>query len=117
MVSFAPTTRPIRLKRIEAWYRRTRTQLEGVVRWLEDGDVKGWDVQTQIAEQCVADIAKMSRPLPTSKGKGFAPSPAHSPVAAKMVAAKPHAKAMLNAMRERRRAAALKSGKEALAEM
>jgi hypothetical protein len=49
MVSFAPTTRPARFKRIEAWHRRTKAELEGVVRWLEGGDVSGWEAQTEIA--------------------------------------------------------------------
>ena len=82
MVSFAPTTRPPKFKHLEAWHRRRRAQLEGIVRWLERGDVSGWDEQIEIAEQCVADIAKMARPLPTPKRKGFAP-PAYSPVAAR----------------------------------
>jgi len=116
MVSFAPRIRRTRFERIEAWHRRTRAQLEGIVRWLEGGDVSGWEAQTEIAERCVADIAKMARPLPTPKRKGLAP-PAYNPVATEMIAAKPHAKAMLDAMRERRRAAALESERAVLAEM
>jgi hypothetical protein len=117
MVSFAPTLRPTRFKRIEAWYRRSRSQLEGVVRWLGSGDVCGWELQTQIAEQCATDIVKMARPLPTTNRRHCALMPAYSHVAARMNAAKPHAKATVDAMRERRRAAALESGKAALAEM
>lgn len=117
MVSFAPAIRLTKFSRIEAWHRRTKAQLEGVVRWLEGDDVSGWDVQIETAEQCVADIAKMARPLPMPKRKGLAPSPAYSPVAAEMLAAKPHAKAILEAMRERHRAVALVNGKAALAEM
>jgi hypothetical protein len=114
MAAAAPTLLLLRFKRIEAWHRRTRAQLEGIVRWLEGCDMAGWEAQTEIAEQCVADIAKMARPLPTPKRKGLTASPAYSPVAAEMLAAKPHARAMLDAMRERRRAAALESGKTAL---
>src|SRR3974390_523268 len=115
MVSLAPAIRPTKFRHIEAWHRRTRAQLEGIVRWLEGCDMAGWEAQTEIAEQCVADIAKMARPLPTPKRKGLAPSPAYSPVAAQMLAAKPHARAMLDVMRERRRVTALENGRAALA--
>jgi len=57
----------------------------------------------------------MAQPLPTPKRRGFTPLPAYSPVAANIIAAKPHAKAMLKPINERRRTAAMESGKAALA--
>ena len=68
-------------------------------------------------EECVSAIVKMSKPLPVPNRKRKPVPTAVSPVAVKMIAAKPHAKGMLKAMQEKNRVLALKSGRAALNEM
>jgi hypothetical protein len=100
------------------WYDGTKDLLKNIVEWLEGSDESDWEGQTAFAVECISDMRRMAQPIRRNdKPVSFAEEMFESPVAGKLSKAIPHAEAMLRSMRSRNRAAALQSGKAALAAM
>ena len=100
-------------------YDSTKSLLQSILRSLESPEKVGSDDQIESGKQCLYEMHQMSRPLykgyrtegPNAKSPGFVP------VSAKVTRAIPHVKTMVMAIRRKDQAAALQSGKAALAEM
>ena len=97
----------------------TKVLLIKIVQLLETADEVDWDDQGQSGRECLYEMHQMTR-------QGFqayrveskdAKWPSHLPDSSKLNRALPHVKAMVSAIRRKDRAAALLSGKAALAEM
>ena len=97
------------------WYGNTKSLLESALRQLNTGESQPddqWESQTEVVEACLAEMAEMSEPTINSS-KGVESRYVHRPAADKLNRAMPHVRAMLEAMRARDRAGALKHGAEA----
>jgi hypothetical protein len=92
--------------------------LQRTVDWLQrNNDAQSWwDAHTDHAEMCLFEMVRMSQPVPDPT-KGSGERFALQPQGQNQLRAVPHVRNMVAAMRKRDRAAALKSGQEALAEM
>jgi hypothetical protein len=78
----------------------------------------GWDDQVEAAGACSYEVHQMARPL----YKGYRTDPVNQapllvPVSERAARAIPHVKSMARAIRRKDQAAAVQSGKAALAEM
>jgi hypothetical protein len=97
----------------------TRGLLSEIVRLLEITGEVDWDDQGQSARECLYEMHQMTRPsfqayrVESTDAKW----PSHPPASGRLNRALPHVKAMVSAIRRKDRAAALISGKAALAEM
>jgi hypothetical protein len=100
-------------------YDSTKVLLRSILRSLETAEPSTFDDQIESGKQCLYEMHQMSRPL----YKGYrtegpnVKTPVLVPVSEKVVRAIPHVKLMVSAIRRKDQAAALKSGKAALAEM
>ena len=100
-------------------YDSTKTLLRSTLQSLETVDETTWDDQIESIKACLYEMHQMSAPLFRAYKKDAlnAHSPAHNPICDKLNRALPHVKSMLSAVRQKDRAAALESGKAALAVM
>jgi hypothetical protein len=92
--------------------------LQRTVDWLlKDNDAQSWwNAHTDHAELCLSEMVRMSQPVPNPR-KGSGERFALHHLGQNLLRAIPHVRRMVAAMRKRDRAAALKSGQEALVEM
>jgi hypothetical protein len=100
-------------------YADSKDSLKNIVDWLEGTDEAGWEHQIELGEQCRSDMERMARPIYTgAKARSHgAFGPERNPDAGKLNRAIPHVRAMLHAMQNRNRAAALEHGRAAMAVM
>jgi len=92
--------------------------LQRTVDWLlKENDAQSWwNAHTDHAEICLSEMVRMSQPV-SDPTKGSSRRFAFDPPRQNVLQAVPHVRNMVAAMRKRDRAAALKSGRAALAEM
>ena len=76
------------------------------------GDTE-WQAQADLVQTCLLEMVEMSE-LTVNPAKGLTGRYVHRPVADKLNRAMPHVRAMLNAMKDRDRTAALAHGEAAL---
>src|SRR5438105_8355864 len=107
-------TREQKAQNSPMWYGSTKSLLESIVRWLrnEEQDELQWQAQTELVQACLAEMVEISQPV-SNGSKGIAARYVHRPAADKLNRAMPHVRAMLAAMRERDRLAALTHGETA----
>lgn len=99
-------------------YADSQTSLKNIVDWLAGTDEAGWERQIELAEQCRSEMERLARPIYSGARKGSHTfGPQRNPDSGKLNRAAPHVRAMLTAMRNRNRAAALEHGRAALAVM
>lgn len=100
-------------------YDDSKTSLKNILEWLDGTDETEWDRQIQLGEECRSDMERMARPIYTgAKARSHgALGPERGPNAGKLDRAIPHVRAMLHAMQNRNRAAAVEHGKAAIAVM
>jgi hypothetical protein len=92
----------------------TKTALINILQALEKPDPSTWDDQNESGKYCLLEMHQMSAP----SYRGYkADRPASELEPGHMRRAIPHVKSMLMAIRRKDQAAALASGKLALAEM
>ena len=99
-------------------YDSTKTLLRGILRSLQSADIIGCDDQLESGGECLYEIHQMARPL----YQGYRTDATNKalrlmPVFQRAVRAVPHVKTMVRAIRRKDQAAAVESGKAALAEM
>jgi len=100
-------------------YSDAKNSLKSILDWLAGTDEGGWEHQIELGEQCKSDMERLARPIyrgAKARSHG-ALGPERDPNAGKLNRATPHVRAMLTAMRNRNRAAALEHGRAALAVM
>ncbi len=94
----------------------SKDKLKSILEWLGGTDEAGWEAQIEVAEGCRSDMEREARPV-YGRGARRALGPERNPDAARLNRAAPHVRAMLTAMRNRNRAAALEHGRAGLAVM
>lgn len=101
-------------------YDSTKTLLGSILRSLESAEKEkvGWDDQIELSSACLYEMHQMAKPL----YKGYrvdASNKASTQVPAVQRASRaiPHVKSMVRAIRRKDQAAAVQSGRAALAEM
>jgi len=97
----------------------TKTLLAKILRSLETAGDAEWDDQIELCRECLYEMHQMTRPSsqPYRIDDGDARWPTHMPSSAKLKQALPHVKSMVSAVRRRDQAAAIESGRAALAAM
>jgi hypothetical protein len=100
-------------------YDSTKTLLRTIVESLETTDEAAWEDQIESARECVFEMHQMNRALPLElRPEGVNERfPVANPHCQKLDRAMPHVKSMMTAIRRRDKAAALESGRLALAQM
>jgi hypothetical protein len=99
-------------------YADAKDSLKNILDWLDGTDKAGSERQIELGEQCRSDMERTARPKYSGARKGsHAFGPERNPDAGKLNRAAPHVRAMLTAMRNRNREAALEHGKAAMAAM
>jgi len=100
-------------------YDSTKTLLQGILRALETPDDEAWDGQIECCKQALFEMHQMSSPAykPYKTDRSDGKGPVRVPDTEKLVRAMPHVKTMAIAIRRRDQAAALQSGRAALAAM
>ena len=99
-------------------YADAKNSLKSILDWLDGTDEAGWERQIELGEECRSDMERMARPIYSGARKGsHAFGPERNPDAGKLNRAIPHVRAMLTAMRNRNRTAALEHGRAAMAVM
>ena len=98
-------------------YNSTKTLLQGIVQSLESGDAAEWDDQLESLRSCLYEMHQMSRPLYRAYKTDGHGAPAQAIQSDRLNQAVPHVKSMLSAIRRRDYAAAVESGRAALAVM
>jgi len=99
-------------------YADSKNSLKSILEWLDGSDHAGWERQIELGEECRSDMERMARPIYGGARKGSHQfGPERNPDAGKLNRAIPHVRAMLTAMRNRNRAAALEHGRAAVAVM
>ncbi len=99
-------------------YDDSKNTLKGIVEWLQDSDEAGWEAQIKNGEAVREDLERMARPdYHRGRSRGMVQGTQRDPHAAKLNRAIPHVRAMLTAMMNRNRAAAVEHGRAALAVM
>jgi hypothetical protein len=100
-------------------YADAKNSLKKILEWLDGSDQAGWEHQIELGEQCQSEMERMARAIYRgAKARGHvAQGPERSPDAGKLNRAIPQLRAMLTAMRNRNRAAALEHGRAAMAVM
>ena len=99
-------------------YDSTKLFLTGILRSLQSPDTVKWDDQVEWGGECLYEMHQMSRP----KYQGYradaaSKTPEFVPVYQRAARAIPHMKSMMRAIRRQDQAAAVESGRAALAEM
>jgi len=96
-------------------YADAKNSLKNLLDWLDGSDEAAWEHQIQLGEQCRSEMERLARPKYSGARKGSHQfGPERNPDAGKLNRAAPHVRAMLTAMRNRNRAAALEHGRAAL---
>jgi len=86
--------------------------------WLDGTDEAGWERQIELGEECRSDMQRMARLIYSGVRKGSrAFGPERNPDSERLNRAIPHIRAMLNAMHNRNRTAAMEHGRAAMAVM
>jgi hypothetical protein len=100
-------------------YDSTKTLLCSIIQSLETGDEAAWDDLLELGKDCIYEMSQMTRQSyqPCRKDSANAQWPSHLPNSEKGIAAMPHVRAMMRAVRHRDQATALESAKAALAAM
>jgi hypothetical protein len=99
-------------------YAEAKNSLKSILDWLAGTDHAGWERQIELGEQCRSDMERLARPKYSgSRKESHSLGPERNPDAGKLNRAIPHVRAMLTAMRNRNRAAALEHGRAAMAVM
>jgi len=100
-------------------YADAKDSLKKILEWLDGTDKAGWERQIESGEECRSDMERMARPIYSGarKGSHVAQGPERNPDAGRLNRAIPHVRAMLTAMRNRNRTAAVEHGRAALAVM
>jgi hypothetical protein len=89
-----------------------KNSLKNILDWLDGKDEAEWERQIELGEDCRSDMERLARPKYSGARKGSHQfGPERDPNAAKLNRAIPHVRAMLAAMRNRNRAAALEHGR------
>jgi hypothetical protein len=95
-----------------------KNSLKSILDWLDGTDEAGWERQIELGEECRSDMERMACPIYSGARKGgHTFGPERDPNAGRLNRAIPHIRAMLNAMRNRNRVAALEHGRAGLAVM
>ena len=89
-----------------------RSSLNCILDWLDGTDKAGWERQIEVGEQCRSEMERIA-----GTRRVGAHGPEHNLNVRKLNRALPHVLAMITAMRNRNRTAALERGKAALAVM
>ena len=98
-------------------YEDSKNSLKNIVEWLGSSDEDGWEGQLEHGEAAREDLERMARPdYHRGRGRGFQ-GPQNDPNANRLNKAIPHVRAMLKAMQDKNREAALEQGKLAIAMM
>ena len=100
-------------------YADAKSSLKSILDWLAGTDDAGWERQIELGEQCRSEMERLARPIyrgAKARSHG-ALGPERNPDAGKLDRAIPHVRAMLTAMRNRNRAAALEHGRAAMTVM
>jgi hypothetical protein len=100
-------------------YADAKNSLKGILDWLAGTDEAAWERQIELGEECRSDMERLARPIYSgAKARSHgALGPERDPDAGRLNRANPHVRAMLTAMRNRNRAAALEHGRAALGVM
>lgn len=100
-------------------YDSTKILLVTIVQSLETTDEEAWADQIELAQECVFEMHQMNHSLSMEVGTESANKkfPAANPHCHRLNRAMPHVKSMMTAIRRRDKAAALESGRLALAQM
>jgi hypothetical protein len=99
-------------------YDSTKLLLSRLLRSLESRGEVEWDEQAQLGSECVYEMHQMARPQYRGyRTNGPNQAPTLTPVSERAARAIPHVKSMVRAIRRKDQAAALDSGKAALAEL
>ena len=98
-------------------YADSKDSLKNILEWLEGTDEAAWEAQVESGEAARADMERMARPdYHRGHGSGFQ-GPQRDPNANRLNKAIPHVRAMLTALQNRNRAAAVEQVRAALAVM
>ncbi len=98
-------------------FESTTLLLQDIVHSLESNNETMWEDHLEFGNQCVYELYQMSRPSrPNDKSKSSRDTHGATPFE-RAIRAIPHVKAMNMAIRLKRRAAAIESGRAAIAEM
>jgi hypothetical protein len=96
----------------------TKDLLMEIVHSLEISGEAGWDDQIEFGQECLYEMHQMTRPAHRAyKAMSLDRWPTHIPDSERLHRAMPCVKAMVSAIRRKDRAAAVESGKAAIAEM
>ena len=97
-------------------YDSTKTLLHGILRSLESADQEGWDGRAESGRECLYEMHQMARPIQDGRGTDpLSRAPGFIPVYERAARAIPHVKSMVRAIRRKDQAAAVESGRAALA--
>jgi hypothetical protein len=99
-------------------YDSTKVLLRGILWSLQSPDEDHWDDRIESGGECLYEMHQMARPL----YQGYRIDASHkmpvlAPVFERAARAIPHVKSMVKAIRRKDQAAAVESGRAALAEM
>ena len=110
--------RPSDRRRIGIMYTDSKAALENILKWLEGAEEAGWEGQIESGEAAREDMERMARPdYHRGHGRDVVQGTQRDPNAPKLNRAIPHVRAMLTAMQNRNRVAALEHVRLALAVM
>jgi hypothetical protein len=99
-------------------YADANNSLKSIVDWPEGSDHAGWERQIELGEECRSEMERLARPICSGIRKGsHAFGSERNPDAGKLNRAAPPVQAMLTAIRNRNRSAALEHGRAAMAVM
>jgi len=99
-------------------YADTKSSLKSVLDWPDGSDEADWDHQIETGERCRFAMGRLARPIYSIARMGchtLGPEP--NPDAGRLNKAIPHIRAMLTAMRNRNRVAAVEHARAAMAVM
>src|SRR5580658_3936161 len=112
-----PTFKPLERQALQSsfMYADAKDSLKNILDWLDGSDHAGWERQIELGENCRSEMERTAPPKYSGARKGSHTfGPERNPDAGKLNRAIPHVRAMLSAMRNRNRAAALEHGRAAL---
>jgi hypothetical protein len=99
-------------------YDSTKNLLGGMLRSLESADKVGWDDQLELGSTCLYEMHQMAKPMYKAyRSDASNASSGKAPAVQRASRAIPHVKSMVRAIRRKDQAAAVQSGRAALAEM
>ena len=99
-------------------YESTKVLLRGILWSLQSKDEDRWDDRNESGGECLYEMHQMARPLYQGyRADALHKKPTLTPVFERAARAIPHVKCMVRAIRRKDQAAAVESGRAALAEM